>query len=152
MFTIQIYRNMSSNNTISKDIRPYGQVTGELTAECSILNPTIIIEYPNTDIMKSNYIYIEEFGRYYYITDITTMVNGLYVINCAVDVLMSYKEKIKAQTVIVQKAESAGAYNTYLDDGTFRVYQNAKIATQYFPNGFTNPSFILCVAGSPEVV
>lgn len=148
MLNIHLYINTSPNNKISKNILPQRDITGSLNDSCSILNPVLLVEYPNEDILKHNYIKIDEFGRYYFIDEIIVVTPTLYELHCRVDVLMSYKDRILAQTVIVQKAEDRSAYNTYLDDGTFRIYQNANIATQYFPYGFEEPNFILSVAGS----
>ena len=47
---------------------------------------------------------------------------------------------------IVKRQENR--WNLYLDDGSFKVYQNPMVLTKAFPQGFTTQEFVLAVAGS----
>ena len=144
-FTVDLYTNTSPENFITKNITQLGtQLTGDLREGTSIVRPGIKIEAAAIPA-AANYLYIADFGRYYFIDDIETAEYGLYIIKARVDVLMSYATAIKACKGIVHRAESD--YNTYLDDGTFRAYSDPYIVTKVFPTGFSVQDFVLAVAG-----
>ena len=149
-FTIDLYTNTSPENFITKSVTQLGtQLTGDLREGTSIVRPGIKVAATSIPT-GANYMYIADFGRYYFIDDIETAEYGLYIIRARIDVLMSYATAIKACSGIVYRAESD--YNTYLDDGTFRAYSNPKIITKKFPAGFTATDFILAVAGSYSAI
>ena len=144
-FTIDLYTNTSPENFVTKSITQLGtQLTGDLREGTSIVRPGIKILAANIPA-AANYMYIADFGRYYFIDDIETAEYGLYIIKGRVDVLMTYSAGIKAASGIIHRSEKI--YNTYLDDGTFRAYSNPHIITQAFPTGFTTQEFVLVVAG-----
>lgn len=146
MFDIILYTNTSPRNYLNKALTTLSTISGVLKDETSIVNPTIIIEYQGIP-EEANYLYIAEFGRYYYIEDITSVRNGLIEITCASDPLMSFNTAIKNCSGIIRRAQSASHYNMLLDDGSFRTYANPYIRTVEFPNGFTHATFLLAVAG-----
>lgn len=116
--TLILYQNKSEYNKIDKDIVTVTTLTGTLKNSCSILAPVILIE--NETLINANYCYIPEYNRYYFITDITVVRNKLFQINCSVDVLMSFKDKIKEQTAIIARQEKL--YNLYLNDDKLLSY------------------------------
>ena len=61
---ISLYKNSSDSRCINKKITLVSSMTGNLKNESSIINPTILIETDNIDF---NYLYIQEFKRYYYV-------------------------------------------------------------------------------------
>lgn len=149
-FTIDLYTNTSPENYVTKSITQLGtQLSGDLRQGTSIIRPGIVIEQASVPA-TANYMYIADFGRYYFIDNIETAEHGLYVIRGRVDPLMSYATAIKACKGIVHRAESQ--YNTYLDDGTFKAYANPAIITKKFPAGFTSTDFILAVAGGSSAI
>lgn len=150
-FTIQHFFNKSATNVVNKDLDPHTpDLVGDLRDGCSLIDPVIEIQAssPGFHLNHSNYIYIPDFGRYYYITNIISTHFPLWEIHCHVDVLMSYAEQIKAQTAVVARQEST--YNMMLDDGFFMCYQNPKFQTKLFSNEtpFEQQEFVLVVAGS----
>lgn len=150
-FTIHFHQTSSAANVLNKEFTGEGvEVIGTLRAGASLIDPVFVVEAnsPGFHANGMNYCYVEEFGRYYFITNIISTYNNLWEIHCHVDVLMSYKEQIKDQTAIVARQESQ--YNLMLDDGIFMVYQNPKIQTKVFSNAtpFERQEFVLVVAGS----
>ena len=149
-FTVTLSINNSPNNKIYKDLTAITTINGTLKNSTSILTPTILIDVPVSTalstISTANYAYIEYFnGRKYFITDIRTVRNNLIEIDLKCDVLSTYANDIVSQTAIIKKHENK--YNLYLNDGTFKVYQNPKIQVKKFPNGFTNSEYVLSIAG-----
>lgn len=150
-FAVKHYINKSATNVVDKElVVQTPDLEGTLRAPSSIIDPVIVVQAssPGFHANKSNYIYVEEFGRYYYITNIISTANTLWELHCHVDVLMSFKDQIKEQTAIVSRQESK--YNLYLDDGVFMSYQNPIIQTKLFSveGPFETQSFVLMVAGS----
>lgn len=150
-FPIKHYVNLSASNVVDKELAVQTvDLVGTLREGSSIIDPVIIVEAndPGFHLNKSNYIYVELWRRYYYITNIVSVNYRLWELHCHVDVLMSFKDQIRAQTAIVARQESQ--YNLMLDDGIFMVYQNPKIQTKTFsvPGPFETQEFVLVVAGS----
>lgn len=148
--TITLQRNNSENKKLDKDLTTISTLTGNLKQETSIIDPIIIIEDDGTNILDANYMTIDDFNRSYFITGIRSIRTNLWEVSGHCDVLTSFKNDIRANSAIVSKQENN--WNLYIDDGTFKVYQNPIVYTKKFPNGFTDWSFVLCVAGSVGAV
>ena len=144
-FTIDLYTNTSPENFVTKSTTQIGtSLSGDLREGTSIVRPGIKISAA-TIPAAANYMYIADFGRYYFIDDIETAEYGLYIIKGRVDPLTTYATALKACKGIVHRTETK--YNTYLDDGSFRAYSNPHIITKDFPYGFATRDFVLAVAG-----
>lgn len=52
----------------------------------------LTLDFVLTNYENENYVYIPDFGRYYFVTDIEIKNNGLFRISLKEDVLMSYKD------------------------------------------------------------
>lgn len=149
-FTITLYRNLSATNVVNKEIEWKNDFVGTLRAGTSIIDPVIVFQASNPGFHanQTNYLWIEEFQRYYYITNIISVNESLWEIHAHVDVLMSFADLIKQQTAVVARQE--GKYNLMLDDGFFMCYQNPKFQTKTFSveGPFETQEFVLVVAGS----
>lgn len=144
-FVVEIMKNNSDDNKIGKYKSTVLSLSGTLKDATSVIDPTILVEGDLGTISKANYMHISAFGRYYFITDIRSVRNGLVEITAHVDVLESYASEIKANTAIVARQENK--WNLLLDDGVFKAYNNPQILTLNFPSGFTKHEFVLAVAG-----
>lgn len=143
--TLKLMNNASDTNVVSKYVTQIGEdIAGTFRADSSILKPTILIE--GTIPTNCNYFYITEFGRYYYIDDVVTVRNNLFEISGHVDVLKTYENQIRNSTGIIYRQEND--WNLYLDDGSFKVYNNPIFDVKPFPSGFDSLHFILAVAGN----
>lgn len=145
-FNIILQRNNSELNKVTKSIDNIMTVSGTLKEETSIIDPIIKIECNIADVKGCNYISVPEFGRSYFVNNIRSIRNGLVEFSCHVDVLSTYAEQIKNNTGIIKRQENE--WNLYLNDGSFKVYQNPNVLTKAFPSGFTTQEFVLAVAGS----
>lgn len=140
--TIKLYSNTSDKIVVDKNITQNGSdITGTLRENCSIIDPIIKME---TNPIGSNYAYIAEFGRYYYINNIVC-VGKLFEVQMHVDVLMSFKSGIRSNNAVVSRQEKQ--YNLYLQDGVFKEQANPHYEIKKFPSGFTSFNFILAVSG-----
>jgi len=114
MFNIILYNNTSENNRLDKitSLTEVATITGTLREQSSIINPSITIEFETLPIF--NYVYIQEFKRYFFVKNITNIVNNMWRIDLHVDVLMSYKETILQQQALIDRNEFS--YNELLVD------------------------------------
>lgn len=145
-----LYSNLSATNVVTKELVEIRSVTGTLRKGASIIDPVLLVEDNESTLQGNgvNYLYVAEFSRYYYVTNIISVNYTLWEIHCHVDVLMSYSEGIKLQSAVVARQERM--YNLMLDDGFFMSYQNPKIQTKLFSveGPFETQEFVLVVAGS----
>ena len=115
----------------------------------SVMDPTFYFSFTSTQSMTkyriTNYAYVPDLDRYYFIKNFRIVRSGVVELNCHVDVLMTYRTSIKQQRAIVYRQQNRS--NLYLNDGVFKVYQNPIVLTREFPSGFTTQSFVLAVAG-----
>ena len=145
-FNIVLQRNNSEMNRVTKSVDDLFTVSGVLKDGTSIIDPVIKIESDLSAVTGCNYLSIPDFGRSYFINNISSIRNGLVEFSCHVDVLSSFASEIRNNTAIIKRQENE--WNLYLNDGSFKVYQNPTILTKAFPSGFTTQSFVLAVAGS----
>lgn len=145
-FNIILQTNTSEKNKVTKTLTDIATVSGTLKSETSIIDPVILIEGDLSNYIHCNYMMISEFGRMYFINNIRSIRNNLFEISGHVDVLSSFQTELKTNKAIIRKQEND--WNLYLNDGSFRVYQNPNVLTKNFPSGFSTYSFVLAVAGS----
>lgn len=144
-FNISLQVNNSERESLSKSIDDILTVSGALKEETSIIDPIIMIECDLNAVKNCNYMTIPVFGRSYFVNNIRSIRNGLVEFSCHVDVLSSFEKQIRNNTAIIRKQEND--WNLYLNDGSFKVYQNPNVLTKAFPSGFTKQEFVLAVAG-----
>lgn len=145
---LTLYKNSSDNRCINKKITQVLSLSGNLKNESSVINPTVIIE---TNIIDFNYLYIQEFKRYYYVDNITILRTNLIQVDASVDVLMSYKDVIKFLPCLVERVNDSVKIDEFIDTATdVERGENTEIKT--FPKGFNDsPTFILCtLSGNVE--
>lgn len=144
-FTISLFKTASENNRVVKELTDEKQLSGELRNQTSVLSPKIRIE-SEENIAGYNYCYIPEFGRYYYIVDITSIRTRVWEVSMRCDVLMSYKDEIKTITGVVVRQESNP--NKLLVDRLERIQSNKEIDILYYPYAFNkNLQYVLVTAG-----
>ena len=144
-FTISLFKTASENNRVVKTLTDEKQLSGELRNQTSVLNPSIRIESAD-NISTYNYAYIPEFGRYYYIADITSVRTNCWIISLRCDVLMSYSAQIKALRPIIEREEVG--QSSGLIDSDMPININKKIQKFYFPYGFNKDiQYVLTTSG-----
>lgn len=85
----------------------------------SIVNP--IFKMRDVDLyMTANYCYVDDLRRYYFI-DSVDLQNGYALLRCTCDVLSTYKEALREQTVILKRSEKV--WDRYQNDGELPVEQ-----------------------------
>ena len=143
-FSIQLMNNQEELNKINKTPSTVMTVTGSLREETSIIDPVITIEYSGT-LTNVNYMYISEFHRYYFITQIESVRTGLWRVYAHCDVLKTYAQGILGCDCVV--ARNQNNFNLYLNDAYFKVYSNPRVQVLNFPQKFSGESYVLVMKG-----
>ena len=145
--SVTLYNSTSPVEKIGKTLTAGGTYSCSLKDTTSVLNPVIIIR-TSDPVYNYNYVYIQEFGRYYFINDIKSVNNNVWEISAHVDVLETYKDAILSNTAVIKRQSTL--YNTYLNDPEWKTYAYETIAAYKFK---TTPfskalKYILTVAGA----
>lgn len=130
--TVTFFRTDSDNRVLRKSLTSRGAKTATPYESCSVLNPSLILAYDATVAADANYMYISDFGRYYYLNDITLAPGNRMIVTGDVDVLMSYVDSISALTVNAERSESER--NQYIPDNTYG-YTNTADTKVYVADG-----------------
>lgn len=108
---IKLYNTNSDNNKLNKVLTNEIIIDIKLKNDTDIIQPTIFL-YSET-LINSNYCYIPEFNRYYYINSITTNSNKVFKLELEVDVLMSFKNDIlNSYAYVIQQTNYNNYYNS----------------------------------------
>ena len=145
--TINLYQSNSQANKVDKEITLIASHSCTIKRDTSVVAPVIVLE--GSGFPAVNYAYIDEFNRYYYIDDIKSIRNDIWEMSLRCDVLMSFKNDIRNTLAIVNR--QSNEYDMYLNDGTFKAFQNPSVQTIAFPNGFTGErGYVLMMNGAGQ--
>jgi hypothetical protein len=144
MLSVQLMNNSSPVEKIGKTLSAGNTYSCALKDDTSVLDPVIIIQ-TSDNIYTYNYMYISDFGRYYFINDIVSLNNNRWMIKAHVDVLETYKSSILANEAVIRRQDKL--FNLYLDDSDFHVLNYERVQTLKFPaNAFSkNLTYVLVV-------
>ena len=138
------YYNESDPRYMNKNITlKYGNIPIEVLTPTSVVMPTLKVSSGLIG-QSVNYVYVPSLERYYFIKN-WNMENGYIKIDCEVDVLMSFKNEIKAQNVIVKRNEKK--FNMYLEDDQYKLLNQTAVRTLEFPNGFDDHQLVMGIVG-----
>lgn len=143
---ITLYFNTSEPNRMNKTLTTIASVDGTLRTQSSVINPVIGIA-TNLNFSNVNYMYIDEFHRYYFINDIVSVRNGIWEISAHVDVLSTYAKQVSMLPCVIGRNEYE--YNLFLEDDRFLVNSNRLVQTVEFPNKFptSGSNYIITISG-----
>ena len=144
-FDIVLYNNQEELNKISKSPALVMTLTGELREETDLVDPVIVVEYNGT-LTNVNYMRVETFNRWYFITKIESVRTGLWRIYAHCDVLKTYAQAILGTECVVARSETR--YNLNINDDMFKVYSNPRIQIANFPNKFSGEDYVLVMNGA----
>ena len=142
--SVTLYNSASPVEKIGKTLTAGGSYSCSLKDATSVLNPVLIIR-TSDPVYNYNYLYIQEFGRYYFINDIKSVNNNVWEISAHVDVLETYKAAILSNEAVIRRQDKL--FNLYLDDSDFHVLNYERVQTLKFPaNAFSkNLTYVLVV-------
>ena len=148
--SVKLYNNSSDNRVVHKSITQIGTDRScQITDECNIVNPRILLDAPGT-YLSANYMYIPDFNRYYYITNIN-IINGNQVeIEGHCDVLMSFWNSFKNSKCTAGRSSSS--YDDYIDDPMVTIKDQYRTQVRRLTGEFTPTAdganhYILTIGG-----
>lgn len=105
-------------------------IVGNFRSSVSVTNPVVVLEAYRTPaimtrILESNYVYIEDLKRYYFITDITIMTNNIISLSLKADVLTTYKDSIMNLQGIIERNENT--FDVNLNDSELPIKEGREI-------------------------
>jgi hypothetical protein len=132
-------------NKLNKTVYDAVTYSGAFKQETSIIKPVVVIEAEN--LSQYNYMYISDFGRYYFINEIVSLRTGLWRIYGKVDVLMSFKSSIESCPIILSNTESI-ANEPYMSGEIWKTLVKSKTDIINFPSGLNSTGeYILITSG-----
>lgn len=154
--TINLYTITDDPRVIGKTLGTATTMTATLLYPTDLYTPSIRVAATNFSPWK-NYMYIQEFGRYYFITDVTFDNGGAVIIQGRVDVLETFKTSIKNLQCNIIRQEHAGTSN--IIDSQITMTPNKKL-TYLLCNktpfnvrrSASQHNYVLCVAGGEQGV
>lgn len=142
---IILYYNKSPKNKIGKTLVNANNITGTLRGETNTSNIQMLLNI--VDLNPYNYMYIADFDKYYFITNIISVRSGLWLVTASIDVLESFKSEILSLDVILESTESTGA-KQYKIGSCWDVLVKDKTDILSFSDGLLSTGeFILITAG-----
>lgn len=145
MFTVKIYKNNSSVNTLTKSITLLETLQCEVSNEFDIYNPEFLFD--TNALITGDYVYCTDLNKYYYIA--TQRIDGNFKkISCTCDYIMSFKQQILNGKCIAQRSSSD--YNMNIIDP---LIPNSPLSNFYylkFPYTFaqTGANIIMQIGGN----
>lgn len=147
MMTVKLYKNNSDARCINKNLSDGIEITCREFDYGSIMYPKLIVEY-NSEYASKNYCYISDFQRYYYINNIEITNGKRCIIDCSVDVLMTYADSIKNVNATIVRRQGSGT--TTIPDSSITLKTAPNVQDYLFTgnaNVFTSGAYVLNVFG-----
>lgn len=145
---VKFYNNSSDNDEVKKNISLLHTKDCKLYEDCTIQNPRLIVNMDD-NIINANYVYIAKFKRYYYITKTTIKDGTIAIVDCKVDVLMSFWDSFKNSQCIALRSSSN--YNNMIGDNEIVKLPTAKYVYRKLPTKFvpedTGNNYVLTIGG-----
>ena len=106
---MKMYDTKSSNNVINKVLENEHEFDIKFKDKTDIVNPVVILH--SATLILSNYAYIPDFHRYYFLYKIELFPNSVYNITLRCDVLESFKDDILASSGFInQQSQNVNKY------------------------------------------
>lgn len=132
---ITLYKTSSERHRLNKVLtNPVPKSNCHILDGTSITDPVVVIGYDAT-LLTHSYAYISDFSRYYFITNIEVLPGQEMRLSLHVDVLMTYKDQIKACNSRVTRSQSN--YDPMISDNLIINKVNTNITQRKIGSGFT---------------
>lgn len=132
---IDLYKNTSEENAIEKIIIDKKTINGTLKNTIDITNFSVIFNFFD-DWNNYNYVYVEKLKRYYFVDSKRIVNNSLVEYDLIEDVLMSFKDLIRSQNILLSESEMAfnGSQNNYTAENKLTVANNYEMEDLFNSN------------------
>lgn len=132
---IDLYKNTSEENAIEKIIIDKKTIEGTLKTNIDITSFTVMFNFFD-DWNNYNYVYVEKLKRYYFVDSKRIINNSLVEYYLIEDVLMSFKNLIRTQNILLSESETAfsGSQNNYAAENKLTVANNYEMEDLFSNN------------------
>lgn len=161
---INLYTCSDDSIEVNKTLTPVAQnVTIQATESLDLINPIVVLAY-NQNYLNSNYVYLSDFNRYYFIRDVQVDIGKRIVLTLDEDYLYTWRDSILSSTegvvlragYTVHDGAKVPAGPTYFPDSKLPLFPareniySKKFSTTPFINGsgIDNYNYILTVLAS----
>lgn len=111
---VTLYKISDDPRVINKTLTGGKTKTCKVYGNCTRGEPSILVQY-DSDVSTCNYMYIDEFDRYYFVQNIQVDGGNRCIVTGVVDPLMSFAEEILRPTYLVSR-NSHDVNLSYIDD------------------------------------
>lgn len=121
--TINLYNCTAENEVVDKT----SYMSGNVSTSCEMVNTDVLnpVLKLSSNFLDKNYVLIPDFeNRYYFVSSIEMLRGGHMLMNCHIDVLMTYKDVILQTSCNIVRQENAP--NNKLVDNYCTVNVNKK--------------------------
>ena len=165
-FSIVFLKNLSDVDTIGKKFEKDNQghvialeLGGKIIYSQDLASMELLID---ANISAYNYVYIREFGRYYYIDKIVAESGTMFRVSLSCDAGQSFWDELKECEAMIEFNESETKAKYLINNSTWFMQQNKKVRTyvfkgtgetdfdnaKYFDRGSTGSErFLITIAG-----
>lgn len=165
-FSIVFLKNLSDVDTIGKKFEKDNQghvialeLGGKIIYSQDLASMELLID---ANISAYNYVYIREFGRFYYIDKIVAESGTMFRVSLSCDAAQSFWNELKECEAMIEFNESETKAKYLINNSTWFMQQNKKVRTyvfkgtgetdfdnaKYFDRGSTGSErFLITIAG-----
>lgn len=135
----------STKTPTATDLAAFTEYTVTYKKPTSLRSPVVEIA---TDVRTYDYAYISDFGRYYFVSDVISIHNGLTEYHLEADPMASQKSKIGS--TVARIAFSSTGYDKWIPDARLGVYSTINVFPVSDSSGINNGANVLTVANSND--
>ena len=145
--TMNLYSISEDERVVGKSIpaSPLSTHTITLKDGCSVDEPVVSLTASVATIASANYAYIDTFGRYYWIRNRKSLVNGVVELTLESDPWNSFASQLRNCQATITRNQNAK--NGYLLDEKYQLLSYNTVVTREFPSGLTGESMLLMTVG-----
>lgn len=146
--SMSLYQINEDFKTVGKTIpTPTSTHTILLKDGCSIDNPIVSFSAQASAIAPLNYAYIDTFGRYYFIRDRKSLVNGIVELTLESDPWESFRAQLLNVEATINRSAKSSLVNGFLMDSGYQLLAYKHCAIRNFPIGIDDDTMILSTVG-----
>lgn len=151
-YSCTLYMNTSGEDYINKVLNGGASLSCEFKAPIDVENPVVYVS-GGASLDRYNYMYIPEFGRYYYAKAVGGTGNTI-TFECKSDPLMSFKTQLLSCPAVISR--NPWHFDLYLPDSKLPIESRSAGAVLKFPNTTAfdgqNYKYVLTCLGSGVTV
>lgn len=145
--TINLYSCTAENEVVDKT----NYMSGNVSTDCEMVNTDILnpVLKLSSNFLDKNYVLIPDFeNRYYFVSSIEMLRGGHMLMNCHIDVLMTYKPYILETSCNIVRQENANSgtlTDSFYSVNNRKINKIKKFGDNAFSISNTSYCFLLAV-------